>query len=110
MINKLNIQVKGKAIDEHTRCIHYHSSLDIIAIRMKCCNEYYPCIYCHQEEAGHDAIVWPKNEFDTKAILCGECYKEMTITHYLQSNYQCPFCSAVFNPGCGNHNHFYFET
>ena len=110
MNKKINIQVKGKLTDEHTRCVHYHSSLDIIAIRMKCCKEYYPCIYCHQEEAGHDTIVWPKNEFNTKAIVCGECYTEMTITQYLQSNYQCPFCLAAFNPGCSHHNHFYFET
>ena len=108
MKNKLNIQVKGKVVDEHTRCVHYHSSKDIIAIRMKCCNEYYPCIHCHNEEAGHAAEVWIANEFNTEAILCGDCYTEMTINHYLQSNHQCPFCKASFNPGCSNHYHFYF--
>ena len=108
MSGKLNIQVKGKVIDEHTRCIHYHSFRDIIAIRMKCCNEYYPCIDCHNEIAEHSPLVWPATEFDTKAVLCGACYNEMTISEYLQSNHCCPFCKASFNPGCSNHYHYYF--
>ena len=108
MSGKLNIQVKGKVIDEHTRCIHYHSFKDIIAIRMKCCNEYYPCIDCHNEIAEHSPLVWPATEFDTKAVLCGACYNEMTISEYLQSNHCCPFCTASFNPGCSNHYHYYF--
>jgi len=107
---KLNIKVKGSVVDDHTRCTHHHSSLDIIAIRMKCCNEYYPCISCHREAAGHAATAWPANEFDTKAVLCGECYNEMTITEYLQSSHQCPFCKAPFNPGCSNHYHYYFAV
>ena len=103
-------EVKGKTIDAHTRCVHYHSPLDIIAIKMKCCDTYYPCIFCHQEDAGHNAEVWPKTEFQTTAILCGACNTAMTINEYLHSNYSCPFCKAAFNPGCSNHNHFYFES
>ncbi len=102
--------IKGKTIDEQTRCVHYNSSLDIIAIKIKCCKEYYPCIHCHEEEAGHTPEVWSKKEFDTKAILCGNCHNELTISQYLESNYKCPFCKAAFNPGCKNHDHFYFET
>ncbi len=102
--------IRGKTIDEQTRCVHYHSSKDIIAIKMKCCNHYYSCIHCHQEEAGHQTEVWTKKEFDTKAVLCGNCYSELTISQYLESNYQCPFCKAAFNPRCKNHDHFYFET
>ncbi|MGC4103422.1 CHY zinc finger protein [Ferruginibacter sp.] len=110
MNNQQNIIVKGKKIDDATRCVHYHSPLDIIAIRMKCCDTYYPCIFCHQETAGHDAEVWKKEEFEEQAILCGACKTPMSITQYLQCNYHCPFCNAAFNPGCSNHNHFYFET
>lgn len=47
------IIVKGRTTDDQTRCIHYHSAVDIIAIKFKCCNTYYPCFYCHEEEAGH---------------------------------------------------------
>jgi uncharacterized CHY-type Zn-finger protein len=103
------IAVKGALLDRQTRCKHYHSPKDIIAIKMKCCNEYYACIDCHREAAGHEARVWPADEFDTKAVLCGNCYYEMTISEYLQSNHQCPSCRAAFNPGCCNHYHLYFE-
>lgn len=76
---------------------------------MKCCNEYYPCVHCHDEVAAHNVELWPKNEFDTIAVLCGVCYIEMSVNDYLASNYQCPFCKSAFNPGCSNHNHLYFE-
>lgn len=101
-------EVKGNTVDEQTRCTHYYSQLDVIAIKFKCCNTYYPCFYCHEETASHKAEVWTKDEFDTKAILCGVCKQEMTIREYMASNYQCPHCSSNFNPKCSNHNHFYF--
>mgnify|MGYP003577132421 CR=1 FL=1 len=107
--NQQSIQVKGPVVDEHTRCIHYHSEKDVIAIKMKCCGDYYPCIKCHNETAAHAAAVWPKKEFDRKAVLCGMCYHEMTINEYLKSHNQCPNCKAPFNPGCSNHYHLYFE-
>lgn len=102
--------IKGKTIDENSRCIHYHSELDIISIKFKCCNDYYPCYYCHQEEAKHPSEIWEKNEFDTRAILCGNCKNEMTIHQYLNCNNQCIFCDSKFNPKCANHNHLYFEV
>ena len=102
------MEIKGSLVDDHTRCIHYHSRLDIIAIRMKCCNEYYSCIECHNEIAGHLPSVWTIEEFDAKAIFCGICYNEMTIKEYLQSNHTCPFCNSNFNPGCSSHYHLYF--
>lgn len=104
-----NISIKGFPTDAQTRCIHYHSPLDIIAIKMKCCNTYYPCIHCHEEAAGHAAERWPKDAFDTAAVLCGSCKNEMSIAQYLNCNYHCPFCEAAFNPKCSNHNHLYFE-
>ncbi len=106
---KDKILVKGKIVDECTRCTHYHSPLDIIAIKFKCCNEYYPCFFCHEEEAGHAHQVWAKDEFDMEVVLCGVCKHEMTIQQYLQSNHQCPQCSSAFNPRCSNHYPYYFE-
>jgi hypothetical protein len=35
-------EVFGKTVDEHTRCVHYATELDIIAIRFACCDRYYP--------------------------------------------------------------------
>ena len=109
MTTSKNIIVKGKPVDGETRCIHYHSPLDIIAIKFKCCNEYYSCYYCHQEETDHTVEVWKKNEFNIKAILCGICRHEITIQQYLTGNNICPSCNSKFNPNCSNHYHFYFE-
>jgi uncharacterized CHY-type Zn-finger protein len=104
------IEVKGNPVDDQTRCKHYHSLLDIIAIKFKCCNEYFPCYQCHEEVTDHEAKVWKKDEWNTKAILCGTCKEELTINEYFQSNNHCPHCSAAFNPNCSKHYHLYFET
>ncbi|RYZ22452.1 MAG: hypothetical protein EOO16_09205 [Chitinophagaceae bacterium] len=103
-------EVKGATVDGQTRCTHYHSPLDIIAIRFRCCDTYYPCIHCHEESAGHEVQRWPESEWDRKAILCGVCRTELTIREYFACDYRCPQCAAAFNPGCRNHNHLYFET
>ncbi|MFC3881306.1 CHY zinc finger protein [Algoriphagus namhaensis] len=104
------INVFGKPVDNQTRCVHWHSELDIIAIKFKCCDKYYPCFSCHEEEADHDHKVWPKEEFDQKAILCGVCGNELGIQEYMNSNNTCPHCKSNFNPGCSKHYHLYFET
>jgi uncharacterized CHY-type Zn-finger protein len=104
------VRVFGKAIDKQTRCVHWHSQLDVIAIKFKCCDKYYPCFSCHEEEADHEHIVWPKSEFDQAAILCGVCGAELSIEDYMASDNTCPHCEASFNPGCSNHYHLYFET
>jgi len=75
--------VYGKAIDGLTRCEHYHSVLDILAIKFPCCGRYYPCFDCHEECAGHPASRWPKARWDEKAILCGACGTEHSINDYL---------------------------
>lgn len=104
------IDVFGKSIDNQTRCVHWHSALDVIAIKFKCCNKYYPCFSCHEEDADHQHQVWPKTGFDEKAILCGVCGHELSIKEYMASDNTCPNCRAGFNPGCSNHYHLYFET
>ncbi|MBZ9629157.1 hypothetical protein LB465_00085 [Salegentibacter sp. LM13S] len=102
--------VYGQSIDKQTRCIHWHSALDVIAIKFKCCGKYYPCFSCHEEAADHEHEVWPKTEFTEKAILCGVCGHELSIQDYMESSNTCPNCKASFNPGCSNHYHLYFET
>ena len=102
--------VHGLNLDPQTRCLHYHSASDIIAIKMKCCGVYYACKDCHIALADHPIDVWPLSEWNEKVILCGACRKELTISEYLQCNSRCPLCSAPFNPACRNHHHFYFEA
>ncbi|MCH8317144.1 MAG: hypothetical protein IIA88_01385 [Bacteroidetes bacterium] len=92
-----------------TRCKHYNSESDIIAIKFRCCSTWYPCYLCHQEMADHAIQVWKKDEFDAKAILCGRCGNELTIHQYLSSNNKCVFCNVSFNPKCSRHHHLYFE-
>lgn len=100
----------GIQLDRETRCIHYHSALDIIAIKMKCCGAYYACKDCHAALAGHEIELWPRAEWGEKAVLCGRCRTEMTIEEYMASGYRCPACGAQMNPACAKHYHFYFET
>ena len=59
-MNHKTITIKGKLVDDQTRCVHYQSELDIIAIKFKCCDTYYPCYSCHQEDADHLAQIWRK--------------------------------------------------
>jgi uncharacterized CHY-type Zn-finger protein len=100
--------VRGLQLDADTRCFHHSTALDVIAIRMKCCGLYYACKDCHHALAGHPIEVWPRTEWDQKAVLCGVCRTEMAIHDYLESDDQCPACQARFNPGCRNHYGFYF--
>jgi uncharacterized CHY-type Zn-finger protein len=103
------MRVLGPIVDDQTRCIHYHSELDIIAIRFFCCNEYYPCHLCHAASADHAATVWPLTQRDRLAVLCGVCTTELSIAAYLETD-GCPSCGAAFNPGCHLHTPLYFET
>lgn len=101
--------VHGLNLDPQTRCAHWKSPLDVIAIRMKCCGAYYACRDCHDAVAGHAAEVWPKAEWDQRAILCGVCGGELSVRTYMACDNRCPACGAAFNPGCRLHYHLYFE-
>ena len=103
-------QVHGLRLDQQTRCLHYHSPLDIIAIQMACCGLFYACKDCHEALADHPIRPWPASAHDTPAILCGLCRHQLTIRQYLASGNRCPHCNAPFNPACRNHYHFYFEA
>jgi uncharacterized CHY-type Zn-finger protein len=103
------IKVFGKTIDHQTRCIHYQSRKDIIAIKFKCCNRYYPCYQCHNLAEHHAPVTWEKKHFSEKAILCGCCKQEITITEYLNGDNTCPNCNSSFNPKCSLHYHLYFD-
>ncbi len=101
--------VHGRDLDPHSRCAHWHGPLDIIAIRLRCCGDYWACAACHDELAGHPPEVWPAAEWDQPAVLCGACGVELTVNAYLGCDSCCPACAAPFNPGCRRHHHLYFE-
>src|ERR1700744_5313012 len=95
----LQHEVRGIDLDAQTRCVHYRTALDIIAIKMKCCGVYYACKDCHEAWADHAIQVWPQSEWAERAVLCGACGHEMSIEQYMASGYECPGCGAGFNPG-----------
>jgi uncharacterized CHY-type Zn-finger protein len=102
--------VRGIDLDAQTRCVHYRTALDIIAIKMKCCGVYYACKECHEALTDHPIEVWPQAEWNELAVLCGACRHELSIGQYMESGYACPCCRALFNPGCRNHYQFYFAS
>ncbi len=110
MVRVHGISVHGCSVDAETRCAHYHSVLDIIAIKFFCCQMYYPCHLCHEAVADHPAQTWPADHFHEKAILCGACGSELTIEEYLACASRCPYCRTRFNPGCARHAPLYFDT
>jgi len=101
--------VRGLDLDPQTRCAHWRSPLDIVAIKMRCCGAWYACKDCHEALAGHPIEVWPRGSWGERAILCGACGAELSINDYMSSGDRCPACAASFNPGCRTHYHFYFE-
>lgn len=101
--------VYGRTIDNETRCVHYGTPKDVIAIKFACCRRYYPCHLCHEESETHPAEQWPIADRWQKAILCGVCSTELTIDAYLSAD-GCPFCSAPFNERCRLHSELYFMS
>lgn len=102
--------VAGIDVDAETRCAHWHSSRDIVAIKMKCCGVYYACKDCHEALANHEIELWPRSEWHQKAVLCGACGVELSITEYLACESVCTGCDAPFNPTCRHHFRFYFDS
>ncbi len=102
-------KVLGIAVDPETRCAHWHGPTDIIALRMKCCGDWFSCYDCHTQITNHPALTWPKEERATGAILCGACGTVLSIDDYLVCESICPNCDSPFNPGCAIHHHLYFE-
>ncbi|MYD79202.1 MAG: hypothetical protein F4X44_01110 [Gammaproteobacteria bacterium] len=102
------VLVLGQSIDAQTRCDHYHGPTDIVAIRFKCCGNWFSCYFCHRELTDHESTVWELSETKTEAIICGSCGARLTISSYLNAEDQCPHCKADFNPGCHLHHHLYF--
>lgn len=103
-------RVRGIKLDAQTRCAHYGSPLDIVAINMKCCATYFACKDCHAALADHLLQPWLRTERQQNAVLCGACAAELTIAAYLESSDRCPACGTPFNPGCREHREDYFSS
>lgn len=99
----------GPVVDDETRCIHYRTPLDVIAIQFPCCRDFYPCHLCHTETAAHPAAQWPIASRNEPAVLCGVCGHLLTIAEYFEAD-GCPTCAASFNPDCKLHTELYFQS
>jgi uncharacterized CHY-type Zn-finger protein len=101
--------VHGLSVTPLTQCTHWHSPLDIIAIKHACCGRFYACITCHDACESHPSAVWPVSQRSERAILCGACKHVLSVDEYLASGSRCTQCRGAFNPGCKNHWGLYFE-
>ena len=104
------IQVYGDILDEETRCQHYHSERDIIALKCFACQKYYPCFLCHDRYEDHAFLAYPVSRSEDRVVLCGHCRTELTISQYLGCEDTCLICTHPFNPGCKKHRSIYFQT
>lgn len=103
-------EVAGLEVDARTRCAHYHSPLDVVAVKMHCCGVFYACKDCHEALAGHAILVWPRAQWNERAVLCGACSTTMSISRYLTCADRCPHCDVSFNPRCRDHHATYFSA
>ncbi|WP_255167844.1 CHY zinc finger protein [Natrononativus amylolyticus] len=106
--------VSGVDVEPDTRCAHYRTDRDVVALKFGCCESYFPCFRCHDAVTDHPPVPWPRDRFDEPAVLCGACGLELTPSTYLslgeRGRYACPGCDAAFNPGCRAHAHLYFDV
>lgn len=102
------ITVRGVQTDSQTRCEHYRSALDIVALKFACCGRWFPCHLCHQELADHASRTWAVADRREEAVVCGACAHLLRIAEYLVTD-ECPNCEAAFNPGCRLHHQLYFD-
>lgn len=100
--------VRGVKLDSETRCVHYGTERDVVALRFGCCGQYYACYRCHEELTDHDPKPWPTDRREEPAVYCGVCAVTMPPSAYMSAD-ECPFCGAEFNPGCADHYDRYFE-
>ena len=103
------IEIHGSLVDEQTRCVHYNTPLDVVAVQLKCCGRYYACYLCHAKSELHDVTCWNIADYARQAVLCGVCKDLLTIEEYLSCGFSCPSCRSSFNPGCAKHFDIYFE-
>lgn len=100
--------IYGDLVDQESRCSHYHSQLDIIALKCFACRRFYACYLCHNSREDHSFAPYPISLSQDKPVICGACRTELTYSQY-QAGSACPICQRSFNPGCKKHAHLYFK-
>ena len=109
MSESATVEIHGRLVDSQTRCVHYRTVTDVVAIQFKCCRRYYACYLCHAEAESHEVARWDAADLEQRALLCGSCQGTLTIAEYLSGDFACTRCQAAFNPGCAEHRDLYFN-
>lgn len=107
---RFDVSLRGVDVGGETRCTHYDTALDVVALRFPCCGAYYPCFRCHAAVTDHESARVPREQFDEAAVLCGVCEGTLSVRAYLDCDDSCPACGASFNPGCRRHRDRYFAV
>ena len=102
------VQAHGLLVDDESRCVHYHSDKDIVALQCNECQKYYACYQCHNALEDHTFSPYPLRLKQNKPILCGSCKTTLTYEEYTEKG-NCPHCKAAFNPACQSHHLYYFK-
>ncbi|MFL4356214.1 CHY zinc finger protein [Streptococcus uberis] len=100
-----NLPFLGMALDEQSRCYHYHSENDIVALKCQSCQKYYACYHCHDSLEDHLFVA--TNSQESYPVMCGVCQHLLSLKDY-QKGY-CIFCQNPFNPKCSLHYDVYFK-
>ena len=102
--------IDGLELQRHgeSRCAHWHSALDVLAIQAPCCGRYYACASCHDACETHALEPWPAStSLEQRALQCGVCRHLFSIQTYISGpEPPCcpsPSCGAAMNPGCKLH-------
>lgn len=69
-------KIYGLTLDSAGRCQHYHTKVDIVALKCAKCQQYYACYQCHDKLVGHHFI--PVKTDGPAPALCGVCRNTLT--------------------------------
>ena len=61
--------LRGVGLDAQTRCAHYATARDVVALRFACCPAYWSCHRCHAELTDHPAVPVPADALDVVAAV-----------------------------------------
>lgn len=94
----------GIDLDQEYRCLHYHTTLDIVGLKCAFCQTYYACYHCHDQLTEHAFV--PTGPAEMFPVMCGHCRKLLSRAEYECGH--CPYCQSPFNPACHRHKDIYF--
>jgi len=104
VIYKSSKGIYGKLVNDDSRCVYYHSPLDVIANKCGRCKKFYSCFKCHDELEDHKFE--PVESSEAETVMCGICGKTFSYKEYC-GLIECPSCKSPFNPMCAVHRNFY---